>query len=399
MTSPKLYLAIDNCFAGKRWTAPEEWARVVAGLGLSYVEASADTELDPLYMGAQYTAQWIDLARESCARENVTIQNVYSGHGTYATTGIAHISPLVRRRFIDDWMKKQIDTANALGAGFGFFAHGFDEMYLQSHARYEEKLQELYASLAEIAAYAKQTGMRYAGLEQMYTPHMPPWTIDGARTLLQRVYAQSGAPFYLTIDLGHMNGQQYFQRPDEERVLSLIRLARHGMPQRRVWLGTANAMAIYRAAVQGEIQQSKAVERILADIEKNPHLFASPQDGDIWAWTRALGQYSPIIHLQQSDGKSSPHWPFSSEYNEKGVVSGEKLMEALCQAYAQEAVDGLPAPCEEIVLTLEPFIATAANVYDFLDDLEQSVRYWRRFLPRDGMTLQEAAALIRTQPE
>lgn len=241
--------------------------------------------------------------------------------------------------------------------------------------------------------------MRYAGLEQMYTPHMPPWTIDGARTLLQRVYAQSGAPFYLTIDLGHMNGQQYFQRPDEERVLSLIRLARQGMPQRRVWLGTANAMAIYRAAVQGEIQQSKAVERILADIEKNPHLFASPQDGDIWAWTRALGQYSPIIHLQQSDGKSSPHWPFSSEYNEKGVVSGEKLMEALCQAYAQEAVDGLPAPCEEIVLTLEPFIATAANVYDFLDDLEQSVRYWRRFLPRDGMTLQEAAALIRTQPE
>lgn len=307
--------------------------------------------------------------------------------------------PLVRRRFIDGWMKKQIDTANALGAGFGFFAHGFDEMYLQSHARYEEKLQELYASLAEIAAYAKQTGMRYAGLEQMYTPHMPPWTIDGARTLLQRVYAQSGAPFYLTIDLGHMNGQQYFQRPDEERVLSLIRLARQGMPQRRVWLGTANAMAIYRAAVQGEIQQSKAVERILADIEKNPHLFASPQDGDIWAWTRALGQYSPIIHLQQSDGKSSPHWPFSSEYNEKGVVSGEKLMEALCQAYAQEAVDGLPAPCEEIVLTLEPFIATAANVYDFLDDLEQSVRYWRRFLPRDGMTLQEAAALIRTQPE
>lgn len=85
------------------------------------MEASADTELDPLYMGAQYTAQWIDLARESCARENVTIQNVYSGHGTYATTGIAHISPLVRRRFIDGWMKKQIDTANALGAGFGFF--------------------------------------------------------------------------------------------------------------------------------------------------------------------------------------------------------------------------------------------------------------------------------------
>lgn len=32
---PKLYLAIDNCFASKRWTEPAEWADVIRDLGLS----------------------------------------------------------------------------------------------------------------------------------------------------------------------------------------------------------------------------------------------------------------------------------------------------------------------------------------------------------------------------
>ena len=48
---PIIYLGIDNCFASKRWVRPMEWARVISDLGLKHVEASADTECDPLYMG------------------------------------------------------------------------------------------------------------------------------------------------------------------------------------------------------------------------------------------------------------------------------------------------------------------------------------------------------------
>lgn len=394
MTDPKLYLGIDNCFAYKRWTTPEGWMRVIHDLGLKYVEASADTELDPLYMGPEHTARWIGMAQEEGPKHDIVIKNVYSGHGTYATAGIAHWAPEVRRRFVDDWMKKQIDTANAFGAGFGFFAHGFDEMYLQSHDAYMEKLDELYGTLAEISAYAKETGMKYVGLEQMYTPHMPPWTIGGAGLLVQEVSRRSGAPFYLTIDLGHMNGQQYFQRPDAERVADWIEMARSGMPQKRVWVGSAKAMKLYRAAVRGEMDTQEAISRILSDVEANPHLFAREQDGDIWAWVTALGQYSPIVHLQQSDGKSSPHWPFSAKYNQKGVCSGEKLMRSLAAAYARPAYEDMPPACDEIVLTLEPFMGTAGNVYDLLDELEESVAYWRRFVPRDGMTLSEAVKLL-----
>lgn len=395
MTDPKLYLGIDNCFAYKRWTLPDEWMRVIHELGLKYVEASADTELDPLYMGPEHTKRWIEIAREECGKWDIVIKNVYSGHGTYATAGIAHWAEEVRRRFIDDWMKAQIDTANAFSAGFGFFAHGFDEMYLQSHELYMRKLDELYDSLAEIAAYAKETGMNYCGLEQMYTPHMPPWTIDGTKTLLGEVSARAGAPFYTTVDLGHMNGQQFFLKPCEADILRLIVQARAGTPQKRVWMGTEKAMRIYRAACSGEMDAQAAAAQILADAEANPHLFAQPVDGDIWAWVRALGCYSPIIHLQQSDGKSSPHWPFSENYNRIGVVSGEKLIASLAEAYAQPDDSAMPPACGEITLTLEPFLGTAGNTYDMLDELHESVAYWRRFVPKDGMRLSEAAQLLK----
>ena len=31
---PKIYLAIDNCFASKRWTTPNQWAKVISDLGV-----------------------------------------------------------------------------------------------------------------------------------------------------------------------------------------------------------------------------------------------------------------------------------------------------------------------------------------------------------------------------
>ena len=52
--------------------------------------------------------------------------------------------------------------------------------------------------------------------------------------------------------------------------------------------------------------------------------------------------------------------------------------------------EGLPPPCDQIVLTLEPFISTSGNIYDLLDELAESVAYWRQFIPYDGIKLSEA---------
>ena len=391
---PKIILGIDNCYAAKRWIRPEEWMKMIKSLGLKYIEASADTECDPLYMGPEFTADWIQDVLKWGKELDMQVINVYSGHGTYVTSGISHYDDRIIARFRDQWMKKQMDTAQAVGAGFGFFAHGFEELLLQNHDLYEEKLDGLYNTLADLAKYAVEIGMKYVGVEQMYSPHQPPWTIAGAKKLLKEVYARSGAPFYITADLGHMNGQQYFVKPSEAYIREKIALAREGKPAKKVWLGTGKARQLYLDAAAGKINEDEAVSAILADIEANPNLFSQPIDWDINAWVRETGCYSPIMHLQQSDGKSSPHWPFSPEYNAKGVVKAENVLRALIESYEQPDDPAMPPKCEEIVLTFEPFISTAGNTYDLLDELRESVAYWRQYVPEDGMRLSEIKKLL-----
>lgn len=390
---PTLSLAIDNCFASKRWTRPQDWMSVVRDLGLRLVEASADTECDPLYMGPEYTADWIAEVKRCSQRFGIEIVNLYSGHGTYATLGLAHTDPRVRERFRDKWIKAQADTAAGLGAGLGFFAHAINDAALQSPAEYEAVMRTLVLDLADVAEYARRLRLSSVGLEQMYSPNQPPWTIDGAASLLRRIFEVKQAPFYLTLDLGHMNGQQYFLRPSEAQIARWIDMRRAGEPCKGVWLGPAAAMDVFRLAVSGKCGRGEAVAHIRELMTHYDYLFASQRDGSVHEWLGALGCYAPIIHLQQSDGKTSPHWPFSSEYNRRGIIKGEEVLRSIDRAYEKQPDEGMPPPCDHIVLTLEPFIGTAGNSYDALEQIGESVAYWRQFVPRDGISLSEAMKL------
>lgn len=386
---PKIYLAIDNCFASKRWTHPSEWMRIIREIGLINIEASADTECDPMYLGKEFTNDWIREVKKQCDLSGCVIKNLYSGHGTYATSGLSHYDRRVIERFRDNWMKVQMDTAQKLGAGFGFFAHGFDEELLQDNAKYEAKLNELYDTLAELATYANQIGLRYVGIEQMYSPHQPPWTLNDMASLYREVYKRTKSPFYATLDLGHMNGQQYFSKPTMSMIVEWIESTRKGNKPRRIWLGTEYAHTKFDDAVNGVISVQQALDAIMQDIEMHPHLFSEPQDWNIHEWISRYGCYSPIIHLQQTDGKSSPHWPFSEEYNKKGIVNAEEILNALRDAFSQPEDITMPPKCSEVVLTLEPFIGTAGNTFDLREDLALSVDYWRKWIPRDGIHLSE----------
>lgn len=391
---PVICLGIDNCFASKHWTVPEDWCRLIAGLGLRYIEASADTECDPLYMGEAYTKDWIGQVREACEKTGVQIANLYSGHGTYATLGLSHWDARVRARFRDQWLKKQADTAQALHAGLGFFAHAFDERVLQEPSLYAQTLENLCTDLADIACHARDIGMAYIGVEQMYAPHQVPWTIDGAKQMLRRVYEIGGAAFYLTDDVGHMNGQQFFRRPTEPRILEQLAEARKAPGSRRIWMGSRRAMEVFRQAVDGRYTDSEAVKRILQDAEQHPYLFAGERDGSVYDWLEETACYSPIIHLQQSDGSSSPHWPFDEAHNRRGIISGERLLRAVEASFARPQEAGMPPRVEQIVLTLEPFIGTAGNIYDAVSELQETVAYWRRYIPKDGLRLSRLTARL-----
>lgn len=394
---PIIYLGIDNCFASKRWTFPEEWSKLISEIGINYIEASADTECDPLYLGQDYTQSWIDRVKKSCETNKVSIANLYSGHGTYSTLGLGHWDADVRARFREQWMKPQAKTAADLGAGFGFFAHAFDENMLQNPDEYKKAYDELCKNLSEIAEYAVSVGTKSVGVEQMYSPHQPPWTIKGAKEMLRQIYSHNCAPFYLTDDVGHMNGQQFFQKPTEESILLELKEYQKDHKRKKIWMGSKKAMEAFFEAANNERVVLKSIDYILKESEIHPYMFAEKCDYDPYLWIEETGRWSPIIHLQQSDGLSSPHWPFDEKHNSLGIIQGDKLLRSLEKSFNKEPESDMPPVCSEITLTLEPFISTAGNIYDSIDELKDSVCYWRNFIPRDGMKLSELISLLPSE--
>lgn len=379
---PRIYLALDNCFASKRWTEPEEWAQIAADAGIYYIEASADNECDPLYTTPEALEAWIDKVYKATERTGVRVANLYSGHGTYTTLGLGHPDARIRDHIHHRWLEPMIRTAAALGAGLGFFCHAFSQAMVADPDRYAAAEAELYARLAELVRYAQALGLPGLSVEQMYSPHQIPWTIEGARRLMRAVYRQGGAPLYITLDTGHQTGQRHFLRPEPAQVDAYIRARRSGGALPDLWLGYI---------VDSDwLDDGQPTHRLAEQIENHPQWFAEPQDADLYAWVQALGCFAPIIHLQQTDGSVSAHRPFTEKYNRDGIVTPQRLLSALYTAY-QRAADalGLPPPCQDVYLTLEIFSGTAERPQHSLNNIRESAAYWREFIPRDGLTLDQ----------
>jgi sugar phosphate isomerase/epimerase len=388
--SPLIYLAIDNCFASRRWTDPLDWAAVVKDLGLQYVEASADNECDPLYTGPGYLADWVAQVRQARDLTGVAVANFYSGHGTYATTGLTHTDPRIRDRILNDWLKVMAALAAQVGAGLGFACHAFSEPVIQDPAAYAAAEIDLYARLAELARYAAERGTQSVGLEQMYTPHMIPWTLAGSAHLLREVYARSGQPFYLTIDTGHQCGQRRFLRPGRAQLEAALDRCRATGSLAGAWLGPRSAYDRLRAAARAPAAQAQGyLEQAEAEMDRYPYLFAAAEDGDPYLWLERLGAYSPIVHLQQTPGEKSAHQPFTARNNAAGIIHPRPVLEALARGYAAPPDPALPPRCEAIYLTIEVFAGTGDLPVDLLEALDETVRYWRRWVPRDGLRLEE----------
>ena len=210
---PKIFLTMDNSFATKRWTKPDEWARVIRDLGIRHVEASADTEADPFYCGFEYLSDWLGEVRAASAAHGITVQNFYTGYTTYRTLGLAHPDPRLRARVVDGWLKVMARIAAQLPAGLGFYIHAFSESALQDPAAYAAATDVLYDTLAEVARFAGEQGPIPIIVEQMYSPHQTPWTIDGTFHYIREVSRRSGYPAYVAMDTGHQTGQHRFLRP------------------------------------------------------------------------------------------------------------------------------------------------------------------------------------------
>jgi len=110
--------------------------------------------------------------------------------------------------------------------------------------------------------------------------------------------------------------------------------------------------------------------KLCIDVGHGAFVSGTKKDRDPYAWIKRFGSRTAVIHIQQTDKKSSKHWPFTKKYNKIGIIKGEKVLEAIGKSGARE-----------ILLVIEVFHSFFEPAeYKVLDDLKESIDYWRRYI-------------------
>ena len=93
---------------------------------------------------------------------------------------------------------------------------------------------------------------------------------------------------------------------------------------------------------------------------------------DYLAWFASTWSHLPIVHLQQSDRTGDHHWPFTREYNARGMIRAEDVLRAI-EPWLTRG---------DVFLFLEPIHPFEADDNLVLDELRESVDYWREALAK-----------------
>jgi len=99
-----------------------------------------------------------------------------------------------------------------------------------------------------------------------------------------------------------------------------------------------------------------------------------PDERDPYLWLRELASGSRIVHLQQTEWGHSRHWPFTDEYNARGILSADRVLQTLVDNGAEDIFLAFEISHRERY-EVEPTV---------IPELRESARYWRRHVPQDG---------------
>ncbi|NLE43520.1 MAG: TIM barrel protein [Chloroflexi bacterium] len=301
-------LGIDNCFAVKRWPQAEVWVRIIAEqLGLDLVQFSFD-HLDPLLTSEPARSRICASVRKEVQRQGVEIFATITGSAIYCFNLLSHPDPALRHDGLR-WCEEAVLLTTKLGAR-GISGH-FDEFSatdIDDPARRQFLVENVVESLKHLARLAAAEGQEFLIWEQMYFPRSIPYTMRQAQELYEKVNDAAPIPIWLGLDVGHA--------------------CCHAYP------------------------------------------VDSEQDRDVYAWLRRFASVSPVIHIHQTDGVVSRHWPFTEQYNVRGIIEPERVLQAIDEAGASD-----------VILMLEIFHGYGTHEQQVLDDLKASVEYWRRYLP------------------
>ena len=373
---PKIHLVMDNCFAVKRWVRPCDWMNAIKEIGgITLIQASTDNEIDPAHNTQDFRDEWIEEVREYGRAFGFKVVSFYSGYAQYRTVGIASHSKSKRNAMIELYFKPTVDVAAEFGAQVGNTLGAFSEPVLEDPKEFSRAYKNVEDCLVRMTRYASEKNVLF-GYEQMYTPTQGMWTINGCSEFIKRVSARANAPMYVTIDTAHQAGQHMFLKPNiaEIEAMQSNRNAR---------------MSYLPAEVQQQILRKEDATQIYNMLDKYDYWFAEPEDNDVYQWLSRLGCYSPIVHLQQTDGTYSSHKPFTAQYNKNGIIHPQDVFAAIKKSYDRDEEAGMPPRVGDIYLAFEVFFSVMDAADKIIGDLRESVEYWRKALPRDGMRLDE----------
>lgn len=389
MEYPRVYLTLDNCFAIKRWVTPKEWIPLIQKIGFTSAQASFDNEIDFLYSPDWYLDQWFEELEQQEKCSNLKADTFFTGYQTYRTAGLGHPNDQMADYLKDEWVKKAINRLGKRGSHMGMSFFSIPDNVLQDPGKYNIHRNKIIDRLREIGRCAEENGI-YFCIEAMYAPHQPPWTIAGAKRFLRDCAGEGNGPVYITIDVGHMIGQKKFQMPVVEELAESIKNDSPDQKEQKLWLGAVHTLELWKQAIKSKDYSENTLQLILDDMKRYPYLFSDEKaDWDPYCWLEELGCYSPIIHLQQTDGVTASHAAFTEKENRKGIIEGEKLLRAIAKSYERDSGKGMPEKCSKIYLAFEIFASNTEYREDIIKKLMETFQYWSRFVPQNGMRLDD----------
>jgi D-erythrulose 1-phosphate 3-epimerase len=302
-----LKLGIDICFAVKRWPEASEWLDLVKNtLQLDIVEFDSDF-LDPLYLDDIVALNIASEIKELARKKEVQIHNYFTGEMTHNINMFTDPDERIAG-FGKLWFEKALRLTTELGAkGVGSHFGTIPASAINDKKEYGYYIDKKIDTIIYLSEIAYNEGHKILMLEQMYSPAEPPYTIKQTYNMLERINKSSKLFVSPVIDLGHSCCQN-FDHSEEDR---------------------------------------------------NPY-----------NWLREFGSICEVIHIQQATSEVSNHWPFTKEYNEKGIIKPEKVIQSIQKSGSKE-----------IYLMLEVFFPLRANNEQVLNSMIETVNYWKEYMP------------------
>ena len=324
-----LDIAINGAFLTRRWEQPDNWMRLTRETGYAAHSFCYDV-LDPFFSGdSSFLLEEAAKTKAAAAKYGVTLCDAYTGVATHRFHGLSHSDPRARQK-MRDWISEAFTIAQAMGVTqIGGHWDAFSCEVLEDAAKTEEALQRVIATYRDICVEGKTKGQRAFYSEQMYIPSEAPWTLDQMERMLIEGNRDNpnGCDFRIAIDVGHQAGNHYGLTGDD---LSY-----------EVWL-----------------------KRFAATTE--------------------------LIHLQQTTQDASHHWPFTPDFNAKGVVDIAKVIDAIVeshQTYAESLVAAVLAPVDKHYLVGEFIPGSTKTESRLLSELTDTAKYLRQWIPEGGLTI------------